>query len=506
MSYTKYNRIFYKLINTSLVILVGISLFFSMQSDVLSLDKLSNLFIKFLFFLLLLLFGSILFLKKSHLKSLLIWGHKQESYIFWIFFLFVFLYQLFLLHYLKAFPNFDAGGLLSGINHPKAANISNYLSSNKNNRFIYFFNFFIGHFFGANIKNFQFINILFIMTSVLLLKIIATKLFESTTTGYVAASLFMFYSCIQPLFLVPYTDTYCIPPMLVSILLLLLGFQASKRTHTSCCLLLSGIFFAICYLIRPSAIIFGIAILIFVLVNLKNPQVKQLILFGIPPFLVSMVTILFTFNIFIATQNIIKIDQSKEIPLTHFILLGSYGDPDIKDSLHGTWNQSDVDLTLHQKSKSAMVSADLNAFTKRTKSRGFSKTLKFYLQKYSNITDTGVIGYHRDGLWTKFNYAENDTLIYKVQQIYSDHGAFRPNFNFIIQIVWLFTLFFIFCGLFNTQDWHVSTVSLTLFGGLLFLLIFESGGTKYLFQYIPFICLLSAVGFVQLANKFSKTK
>ncbi|WP_207105308.1 hypothetical protein, partial [Bacillus velezensis] len=90
-------------------------------------------------------------------KSLLIWGHKQESYIFWIFFLFVFLYQLFLLHYLKAFPNFDAGGLLSGINHPKAANISNYLSSNKNNRFIYFFNFFIGHFFGANIKNFQFI-------------------------------------------------------------------------------------------------------------------------------------------------------------------------------------------------------------------------------------------------------------------------------------------------------------------------------------------------------------
>ena len=47
MSYTKFNRIFYKLINTILVILIGISLFFSLQSDILSIDKLTNLFIKF---------------------------------------------------------------------------------------------------------------------------------------------------------------------------------------------------------------------------------------------------------------------------------------------------------------------------------------------------------------------------------------------------------------------------------------------------------------------------
>ncbi|BBE25619.1 hypothetical protein NFHkm12_04450 [Latilactobacillus curvatus] len=217
-----------------------------------------------------------------------------------------------------------------------------------------------------------------------------------------------------------------------------------------------------------------------------------------------MITVLFTFNIFISNQNIIRIDQSKEIPLTHFILLGSYGNPDIKDSLHGTWNQADVDLTLQQKSKSAMINVDLNAFSERTKQRGFSKTIKFYLQKYSNITDTGVIGYHRDGLWTKFKYDKNNTLVYKIQQIYSDHGIFRPNFNFIIQIIWLFTLFFMLCGLLKTPTWQFSVVSLTLFGGLLFLLIFESGGTKYLFQYIPFICFLSAVGFVQSANKFLK--
>lgn len=504
MSYTKFNRIFYKLINTILVILIGISLFFSLQSDILSIDKLTNLFIKFLFYFFIVLFISILFVKKKYLKSILIGLHKQESYIFWILFLSVFLYQVFLLHYLKASPNFDAGGLLSGIDHPKATNMSNYLSSNKNNRFIYFLNFFIGQLFGTDIKTFQFINILFIMASTLLTKIVGTKLFESTTTGYFAASLFMFYSGVQPLFLVPYTDTYCILPMLISILFLLIGFQSSTRTHISLYLLLSGIFFSICYLIRPSAIIFGIAIFMFILVNLKQPKVKQFIFWGIPSFLISMITVLFTFNIFISNQNIIRIDQSKEIPLTHFILLGSYGNPDIKDSLHGTWNQADVDLTLQQKSKSAMINVDLNAFSERTKQRGFSKTIKFYLQKYSNITDTGVIGYHRDGLWTKFKYDKNNTLVYKIQQIYSDHGIFRPNFNFIIQIIWLFTLFFMLCGLLKTPTWQFSVVSLTLFGGLLFLLIFESGGTKYLFQYIPFICFLSAVGFVQSANKFLK--
>lgn len=97
MSYTKFNRIFYKLINTILVILIGISLFFSLQSDILSIDKLSNLFIKFLFYFLIVLFISILFVKKKYLKSILIGLHKQESYIFWILFLSVFLYQLFLL-------------------------------------------------------------------------------------------------------------------------------------------------------------------------------------------------------------------------------------------------------------------------------------------------------------------------------------------------------------------------------------------------------------------------
>lgn len=46
-------------------------------------------------------------------------------------------------------------------------------------------------------------------------------------------------------------------------------------------------------------------------------------------------------------------------------------------------------------------------------------------------------------------------------------------------------------------------VALSLVGGLLFLLIFESGGTKYMFQYIYLICLLSGLGIAYCIDRLS---
>lgn len=50
-------------------------------------------------------------------------------------------------------------------------------------------------------------------------------------------------------------------------------------------------------------------------------------------------------------RNSRQSDRSQEIPMTHFLLLGSYGDETQPDGPHGTWNAGDIAITYGQKTK-----------------------------------------------------------------------------------------------------------------------------------------------------------
>lgn len=56
------------------------------------------------------------------------------------------------------------------------------------------------------------------------------------------------------------------------------------------------------------------------------------------------------------------------------------------------------------------------------------------------------------------------------------------------------TLVLAVIGVSRNRGLNINFVSLTVLGGLVFLIIFESGGTKYMLQYLPYICLLAGVG------------
>lgn len=62
------------------------------------------------------------------------------------------------------------------------------------------------------------------------------------------------------------------------------------------------------------------------------------------------------------------------------------------------------------------------------------------------------------------------------------------------QISWLMTLVLAVIGVSRNRGLNINFVSLTVLGGLVFLIIFESGGTKYMLQYLSYICLLAGVG------------
>ncbi|MDM5146364.1 hypothetical protein ICE98_03502 [Lactococcus lactis] len=106
-------------------------------------------------------------------------------------------------------------------------------------------------------------------------------------------------------------------------------------------------------------------------------------------------------------------------------------------------------------------------------------------------------------MWLNYAYSANGSLSNKIQQIYYENGKLRPSFNFLCQIFWIITLISSIIALYFNRTWKVGVVTLSLLGGLLFLLIFESGGTKYMFQYIYLICLLSGLGISYCLNRFS---
>lgn len=50
------------------------------------------------------------------------------------------------------------------------------------------------------------------------------------------------------------------------------------------------------------------------------------------------------------------------------------------------------------------------------------------------------------------------------------------------------------------------TLAIAVFGGLLFLLIFEGGKSRYMIQFLPQIILLSGIGFNNLSIKLNTLK
>ena len=97
------------------------------------------------------------------------------------------------------------------------------------------------------------------------------------------------------------------------------------------------------------------------------------------------------FNLFVSNQKIVKIDKSRELPMAHFILMGSFGDENDRESLHGTWNAGDLKSTLSEKNKTDKSKKDIELFIKRSNERGLARTIKFYWQKYFQITDTCLL-------------------------------------------------------------------------------------------------------------------
>lgn len=364
-------KILYRMINVLTLILLSIALFFSFQSSTFTFFGLSQTFYLAGLILIPVAFLLLVFPPINLLQKTLAFIKTNNNVIFWLIFALLVVMQLVLINTFNTTITADAKIVLSNLGHPEK--LSHYLSKFPNNAAYIFLTYFISKIFGTSLIVFKYFALISLDLSVIFLRLATKKYFNSRSIANIAALVFAYFTMLQPIFVFPYTDTFVLPYISLTILLIVLAFQNSKAKYLY--VFLAGISASFTYLIRPSAIIFLMAFVIFLVISawqsfgeikkLKATTLLVITLLG--AFAIST----YSANQYINNQTIIKYDKSKAIPLVHFVLLGSYGDADNKDALHGTYNSDDFAFALSKPNEGGVrKKAELDRFIARTKDRG----------------------------------------------------------------------------------------------------------------------------------------
>lgn len=500
----------YRMINALTLILLSIALFFSLQSSTFTFFGLSRTLYALILLTIPVAFLLLVFPPVNLFKRIWQFIKNNNNIIFWLIFSLLVVMQLVLVNTFKIDVTSDANIILTALDHP--SRLSNYLSLNSNNSFYFFLSYFLSKIFGTNLIVFEIYAIVSLDLSVIFLKLATHKYFGSRSIANVVTLIFAYFTMLQPIFVLTYTDTFVLPFINLTILLIVLAFNDSKAKYLF--MVLAGISTSIAYLLKPSAIIFLIALIIFFVISKraflgKVNGIRTALLLLMTLFLTGTIST-YAANRYMDTQTIVKIDKSKSFPIVHYALLGSFGDPNDKNSLHGTFNNGDLSIALKAHNKTARTKAELNELISRSHHRGIIESFKFYMAKFSDNMDTGVVGFHREQLWSIVTkLAPKNSINGHIEKIFYDREqqpgnllSWSSTFLFLLQLIWLVILSSAIYAIWKYRESDkITLVSLSLLGGMLFLLIFESGGTKYMLQYTPFISVLAGFGLYNLLTQ-----
>lgn len=493
----------YRAINVAVMIILSGALFFSVQSSTLDFYDFSGKF--YLLFFSLIAVGYLVFVSKldSFFANIRVWVKKNQNVLFWLIMALLFVWQMVLLGSLDTHIEADALTVMESLKNP--TKFANYYSLSPNNFFYFLINYAISRVFGTDLIVFKIVNVVFIDLSVLLIREFTKSVFGNMSVTNIVTLIYSYFFVLQPIFIFPYTDTYSLPFISAA---LYFGQKMLKGKKGFLFATTLGLMLGVIYFLRPSAVIFEIAFLVIFGLRLlyfgikkKGWQISEgfKVLTSLLAFMITILGI----NYYIDNQSIVHIDKNGAFPITHFILLGASGDPDDKDGLHGTFNYDDLRYSLSFPDKDSRFNPELNRFVSRIESRDTLQNFKLYTMKFSDNVDSGILGLHRDKLWSNISNIDSpNSFRGKVQRIVygrdarkGDDVVWSNEFRFVLQLGWLVILLSAIFAVYIMRDSvFVAFVSLSLFGGILFLEIFESGGTKYMIQYMPFLSLLSGIG------------
>lgn len=307
---------------------------------------------------------------------------------------------------------------------------------------------------------------------------------------------------IFPMIIIPYTDTLVMPFAAGMILCLAVINKTDKLTVKLGATLLLGFLTIVGYFIKPTAIILIIAFVLWTIFSLFNEfNFKKII-----PVVILFLTMGGSYLVIshqVKHQTLLKIDQSRAFPAIHYVDMGMYGTGGFSAKLY----QENHDA----KTKQERIDISKANIKMTLKKRGFLGYLKFLMVKQGLNTADGTFGWLKEGQFILANSKDTYTLvsaqvkpnIFK-EYLYPD-GKYLHDFYFVAQLVWCLALLFLLLG-YDKTDLFLDTLRLGVIGGMIFLLLFEGGRSRYLIQFLPTILVLLSITFESSLNRLRLVK
>lgn len=452
-----------------------------------------------------LVLGLIWFFKRSWLKSsyAFLVRHKVGVIVVAV------IFQLLVLLSANLMIRSDAAVVFKGaFGQLPELSISSYLTRNPNNIPLFLYERFFYQIFGQmGLWVMQGINLLCLNGTAFILYQ-AGKQFFSQKVADVTFLLYMGLLGFSPYGMAMYTDILGLPFLAYQLYLSLAILKSDKPDSRQ--ILLLGLVSGLAMIWRSTAVITIIALVILLL--LKQAYVKM-----------GKVLLLFTLSFGLVFGGLsLAVKQQTAVPLIegedlsksalNFINLGlTYSGTDQEDMKQGLLQY----LPKEERSRYNNGMFKKDYVIKEIKRRLSEYTpltfMGHLLYKQTATVGDGTLGWiYRDPDKEKTAYVSPlyetwgriPVLAAFRETVTNRYGVGNPAFALIKQMIWvLMALGLVFALLRETGQNSPRFLTLAIFGGLLFLLIFEGGKGRYLIQFMPQILLLSALGWETVARK-----
>lgn len=196
------------------------------------------------------------------------------------------------------------------------------------------------------------------------------------------------------------------------------------------------------------------------------------------------------FNLYKSHNSIIKIDNSKALNLVHFADMGIQGT--------GGYYLPDVDHDIKVKDPKERLKSDKQIWLRRFNKMGPLRYQVFLVRKQVANTEDSSFHWGKEG---EFINSFSRSQYSLPRKLFLDNDGiarkYQEAFAIIIQLCWIVLLANLVFVL-QKSDYNSQFLKYAIVGFFAFLLIFESGRSRYLIQFLPLIILLSGIGYENL--------
>ena len=335
------------------------------------------------------------------------------------------------------------------------------------------------------------INMLLVDTSVYLLLKYEKQRLSKKTLNYISICICLLM-LITPWICLPYSD----PLSFAFTIFVYLGLKSLNERYSLLKAIIVGILVTVNYFIKPSTVIILIAYIIAsVVFTISSKELIINLLKKLTIIFITMFMLIGGFNLYKSHNSIIKIDNSKALNLVHFADMGIQGT--------GGYYLPDVNHDIKIKNPQERLRSDKEIWLKRFNKMGPFKYQAFLVKKQVANTEDSSFHWGKEG---EFINSFSRSQYFLPRKLFLDNDGiarkYQETFAIAIQLCWIILLANLVFVL-QKSDYNSQFLKYALVGFFAFLLIFESGRSRYLIQFLPLIILLSGIGYENVKNNKS---